>query len=81
MTEENTKPIATYTVYDYGDGNDELKLAMKAGQMHSSIWELLNDVLRPVWKHGSDEVQSGHYEKVKDDLWQILRDNGIADLF
>ena len=81
MTDENTKPIATYTVYDYGDGSDELKLAMKAGAMHMAIYELLNEVLRPVWKHGQDEVQSGHYEQVKDDLWRILGENGISDLF
>ena len=81
MTEENTKPTASYTVYDYGDGNDNLKLAMRAGEMHMAIYELLNDVLRPVWKYGEDPVQSSHYEKVRDDFCQILRDNGISDLF
>ena len=75
------QPLAEYTVYDYGDGDDKLKLAMKAQEMHSAIWEFLNDVLRPVWKHGSDEVQSGHYETVKDELWRILGENGISDLF
>jgi hypothetical protein len=81
MSEENTKPLATYTLYDYGDGDDKLKLAMKAGEMHSAIYELLNEVLRPVWKHGQDEVQSGHYETVKDEMWRILGENGISDLF
>ena len=85
MTDESTKhpiePIASYTVYDYGEGDDTLKLAVRAGAMHMSIWELLNDVLRPVCKHGNDTVQVNHYEKVKEEMWEILRENGIADLF
>lgn len=80
-TEESIKPIATYTVYDYGDGSNDLKYAMRAQEMHSSIWELLHEVLRPVWKHGQDPVQADHYEAVKDALCRILNENGIGDLF
>jgi hypothetical protein len=75
------KPVRSFTVYDYGEGYATFEYATKANEMHSVIWEFLNDVLRPVWKHGQDPVESAHYEKLKDELYNLLRESGINHLF
>lgn len=73
-------PLASYTVYDYGDRDDKLKHAIHADAMHTVIWELIND-LRGMIKHNEDEVAAGHYEEVRTKLFEHLREEDIDGLF
>ena len=75
------KPIRVLTVYDYGDGDQSFEYATKANEMHSVIWDFLNNVLRPVCKHGQDPVESAHYTNVRHALYELLRESGISHLF
>lgn len=75
------KPISSYTVYDYGDGDEHLKYAARANDMHSVIWDLLQDVLRPICKHGQDDKQVEHYTKIREELSSLLMTHGVNDLF
>jgi len=77
---------ATIT-FNLPEDNEEYKLHMKAGAMHSALWEISQEIFRPARKHGYNDPELN--KLIEDDkvteaisllekkMYDILRENDI----
>lgn len=83
MSQEQPPQTPTATLqFPLPEYEEEFQLAASARKLWCVIWELDQHILRAVVKYDAGTAnQIKYYEKLREELWELLNSHGVGDLF
>ena len=65
-------------IYDLPEEEEEFREAVNSRKAHLALWKIVNEVMRPIWKHGDlNEKEQELIDRIYEDIHDVIADEGI----